>query len=160
MSVSMKFLFFWVVTPCRLVRTFRRNLMSRSSALKMDRVCFPETLVSAYASTWRLNPEIQNRQSNVPSILSKFRNQGTTVRNENLHSPVNYEQVKYAECLLPCNWKSFVFPSHLLYKLKIKIHRRNYAFFLFHWCESVSVTSRKDHTFRMCENRNWWEYFT
>jgi hypothetical protein len=44
-------LLFWVVTPCRLVGRYQR------SALKMETVCFYETLVSTYESTKNHNPQ-------------------------------------------------------------------------------------------------------
>jgi hypothetical protein len=49
MAVKMLMLVFWVVTLCGLV--------GRASALKMETVCFSETLVSTYKSTWHYNPE-------------------------------------------------------------------------------------------------------
>jgi hypothetical protein len=44
-AVKMMILLFWVVTPCRLV------------GLKMETVCFSETLASTDESTRRQNPE-------------------------------------------------------------------------------------------------------
>jgi hypothetical protein len=40
---------FWDVTPF--------GLIGRSSALKMETVCFSETLASTYESIWHHNPE-------------------------------------------------------------------------------------------------------
>jgi hypothetical protein len=61
---------FCVVTPCGLVdeyERFRRNILPRSSGLKMGTVCFSETLVSTYKSTRRYSPEDQHRHDNKPS---------------------------------------------------------------------------------------------
>jgi hypothetical protein len=60
-AVKMSMLLFWVVTPCRLVgccykRFGRKNCPFRTEAnstLKMERVCFSETLVCTYKSKWR-----------------------------------------------------------------------------------------------------------
>jgi hypothetical protein len=43
--------FFWFLMPCRLVDRC-------PSSLKMETVCFSETLASAYESTQRQNPDI------------------------------------------------------------------------------------------------------
>jgi hypothetical protein len=51
-AVRMTMLLSWVVTPCRRVDT---NVTS--SALKMETVCFSETLVSTYESARRRIPE-------------------------------------------------------------------------------------------------------
>jgi hypothetical protein len=48
--VKMSMLVFWIVMLCGL------------EALKMERVCFSETLVSTYKSTWCYNPEDQYHQ--------------------------------------------------------------------------------------------------
>jgi hypothetical protein len=52
-----------VLLGCDVVKTrtqmpaFRRNILSLSSGLKMETVCFSETLVFTYESTRRHNPE-------------------------------------------------------------------------------------------------------
>jgi hypothetical protein len=46
---------FWVVTPCRIVGGYQR--FGKNEALKMETVSFPETVVSAYESNQRHNPE-------------------------------------------------------------------------------------------------------
>jgi hypothetical protein len=56
-------MFFWVMTPCRLADRYQRfgkKILSPSSALKMETVCFSETL-STYESTLRHNPDEQHR---------------------------------------------------------------------------------------------------
>jgi hypothetical protein len=47
MAVKMLMLVFWVTTPC----------VHLQGSLKMEAVCFPETLVCTYKSTRRYNPE-------------------------------------------------------------------------------------------------------
>jgi hypothetical protein len=46
--VNMAVFVVWVVMPCGFVHTYQR-----CSTLKMEKICFPETLVSAYKSTGR-----------------------------------------------------------------------------------------------------------
>jgi hypothetical protein len=48
-------LLFWVLAPCRLVGRCQR--FGESSALKMETVCFSETLASTNESTRRQDPE-------------------------------------------------------------------------------------------------------
>jgi hypothetical protein len=47
---------------CTHIRKFRRNILPPSSGLKLETVCFFETLVSTYKSTLRYNPEDQHLQ--------------------------------------------------------------------------------------------------
>jgi hypothetical protein len=55
-------LVFWVLMHCRRVGTYQR-VGSPSSGLKtaLETVCFSETLVSTYKSTWRYYPEDQHQ---------------------------------------------------------------------------------------------------
>jgi hypothetical protein len=56
-------LFFWVVTPCGLLGTYKHfteNILSPSSTPKIETEYFSETLVSTYKSTRRYNPEDQH----------------------------------------------------------------------------------------------------
>jgi hypothetical protein len=55
----MSILFFWVVTPCRLVGRYQR--FGGTTALKMKAVCSSETLASTYKSAWHHNTEDQHR---------------------------------------------------------------------------------------------------
>jgi hypothetical protein len=48
---------FGAVQTRRYMPTFRRNIPSPSSPLKMETVCFSETLASTNESTRRQNPE-------------------------------------------------------------------------------------------------------
>jgi hypothetical protein len=41
---------------------FQRNMLSPPSALKMETVCFSETMASTNQPTWRQNPEEHHRQ--------------------------------------------------------------------------------------------------
>jgi hypothetical protein len=43
----------------RQTSTFQRNILSPSSALKMERVCLSEMLVPTYMSTWHCYPKDQ-----------------------------------------------------------------------------------------------------
>jgi hypothetical protein len=61
-GVNMTMLFFWVVTPCGLVGRYK-HFGETYNILKMETVCFSETLVFIYESTRRHNPEEQHRQS-------------------------------------------------------------------------------------------------
>jgi hypothetical protein len=45
--MAVRMMIFWVQT----------NILSSSSALKVEIVCFSEILLSTYKSTWRQNPE-------------------------------------------------------------------------------------------------------
>jgi hypothetical protein len=76
-NVNWTVLFFWVVTPCGLVGryySFGEHTVSifRTSALKMETVCFSETSVSAYKSTRRYYPEDQHprRRENLKSHIT------------------------------------------------------------------------------------------
>jgi hypothetical protein len=63
-AVKMSMLVFWVVTPCGLVRRYQRFGETYClQLLYMETVCFSETLVSAYKSTWSYNPEDQTYPS-------------------------------------------------------------------------------------------------
>jgi hypothetical protein len=57
-----------------------------SSALKMETVFFPETLVSTYKSTWRHNPEDEHRRL---YRRENLRSHITAVSSENNIKPIN-----------------------------------------------------------------------
>jgi hypothetical protein len=46
----------------RWIPTFRRSILSPSSGLKMETVCFSEMLVFTYETTWCNSPEQQHRR--------------------------------------------------------------------------------------------------
>jgi hypothetical protein len=51
---------FWVVTLCGICRytnVSEKHVFICSLALKMETLCFSETLVTTYKSTWCYNPE-------------------------------------------------------------------------------------------------------
>jgi hypothetical protein len=59
-AVRIMMTFFWVLALCRLVgrcQSFREIYCHPPSALKMETVCFSETLASTDKSTRRQNPE-------------------------------------------------------------------------------------------------------
>jgi hypothetical protein len=70
--IMMMMIFFWVMAPCRLVSRCQRfreiyglhPVLSSiiSSALKMETVCFSETLAPTYEPTRLQNPEKQQHQ--------------------------------------------------------------------------------------------------
>jgi hypothetical protein len=55
----------------REIQTFRRNILSPSSALKLEVVCSTETLVSTYKSTRRYYPEEQHPWGTEMASLSR-----------------------------------------------------------------------------------------
>jgi hypothetical protein len=69
MVVRGRMIFFWVMAPCRLVGRCQRfggtyclnlqplDVLSLSSGLKMETVCFSEMVASTDKSAWRQNPE-------------------------------------------------------------------------------------------------------
>jgi hypothetical protein len=70
---------FCAVLTRRQMLTFRRNILSPSSGLKMKTVCFSETIASTDESTWRQNPvhhHDSHRRENLKShsVAVNFRN--------------------------------------------------------------------------------------
>jgi hypothetical protein len=77
-AVKMTMLFFWVVTPCRLVG--RNHCLE--DTLKMETVCLSETL-STYETLRRHNPE--QLRWYFPSSLSHFRIWGLLIAQDKMY---------------------------------------------------------------------------
>jgi hypothetical protein len=67
-------MFFWVMTPCRLVGRYRRFRETCSESLEMKTACFSETFASTYQYAWRENPEDQNLQILAGPLLVLLKN--------------------------------------------------------------------------------------
>jgi hypothetical protein len=94
-------LFFWVFAPCWLV-----NILSPSSGLKMETVCFSEKLASTYESTRCQNPEqqqqIHKKQHEIrPTTLREQIFITGTMFHPNMLSNLGDETRKQADRLLP-----------------------------------------------------------
>jgi hypothetical protein len=79
--VVVEVLGFGTILICRLMPTFRRNMLSPSSGAVVTRqgsgACFSEMLASTCKSTWRQNPRLlqqpdDNRCENIKSHLYQF----------------------------------------------------------------------------------------
>jgi hypothetical protein len=79
---AVKMMMFWVVAPCRLVGRYHRF-----GGMKMETVCFSETLVSTYESTRRHNPEQQHHHCRGLS-RNKLKGQNSVVNVSYLNSVI------------------------------------------------------------------------